>query len=618
MRPKGIVGLAVVVLLFIGIAYLLSDKFIERGIEKGGEAVVGAKVEVDNLDFRPVDLFVSLRRMQVTNPNDTWKNLFETRRLAFDMATEPLLSRKKIIINEVSIADVRIGTKRETDGKLPEKKKDSKAGWVDKAAESLKRQVASAPILSLGILNKKINVDNILQSVDLKSVDRIEDFKQDIKQTQEEWEKEISEFDPKNDLAKVESQVNELKTQEIKGATDLISAAEKTKRVYDTANELKKSIEQKKSQAIEDFKRMKTTFASVDNWIADDFNSLKSRANLGDFTPQNIGVMLFGKKIVQSILDLLPFIETARKYMPVAQQVMKSGKVERPPRLQGQDVIFPLRVPQPDFLIEHIFISGATNQEDTSKVLHLSGQVNGITSHPRVYGKPLTFQLKAQFLRSNAYQITGEFDHTGDIPSERFEVRASGVRLGQVELPARPYLPSKIHAGKADVITDFRLKGKELGFKLALNARPVDFSFADSLKRDDVISRVTTGVFDSIDLLQLSASISGPVDDLKLKINSNIDNILADRIKAVIGESAKAARAEIQKRLTAIVAPKKQEVETLIGNFQNEVLGEINKIENGIDSKLTFLDEKKQELQKKLTEEKAKDVTKKLKDIFKN
>jgi uncharacterized protein (TIGR03545 family) len=623
MRPKGLIGLAVIILLVVGIAYLLSDRFIESHLESAGESIVGARVEIDNLNFSLAGLSISLDRLQVTNPNDTWKNMFETGKMAFDMEAAPL-ARKKVIINNITIADIRVGTKRVTDGALPPRPQEPPPEWMQKISANLKQKVDALPVLNVGMLKQQINIDSLMAFFDIQSVQRIEAFKFTIDSTQQYWRTAIAEFDPKNDLAQIETQINELRSTQISGVENLVSALDKSKRIYETLDAHKKNIEQKKNFAVQDFKGFANTIGSIDNWITDDFNAVKSKANLPDFSPQNIGNMLFGKNIVDQILNLLPYIDKVREYMPVAkkaQQLAGAGKVQNPPRLAGQDIDFPLREVKPKFLIEQILVSGATNQQDTSKVLRLAGQVNGITSQPPVYGKPLDFQLDARLPNANAYQLTGEIDHTTEIPAERFQFKASAIPMGSIQLPERPYLPARIDLQRADVTTRFSLVADQIDFQIGLEARPVSFAFAENLMRDDVISRVTSGVFNSIDLLNVSARVSGTPDNLDLHIGSNIDNLLAERMKGVLGESVKAARAEIEKRINAIVQPKKQEALALVSKFENQILGEINTIENSINSKLAFLDEKKKELEDRIKTEKEKglkEAGKKLKDLIKN
>ena len=60
MRPKGVFGLVVVILLLVRITYLISDDLIETGIERSGESIIGARVEIDNLKFSLATLAISL------------------------------------------------------------------------------------------------------------------------------------------------------------------------------------------------------------------------------------------------------------------------------------------------------------------------------------------------------------------------------------------------------------------------------------------------------------------------------------------------------------------------------------------------------------------------------
>ena len=620
MRPKGLVGLGVLLLLWVIIAYFFSDQLVERGLERTGTSMVGAKVEVDNLHFSLIDLAISLDRLQVTNPNDTWKNLFETGRMAFDMEPPPI-SRKKIVINDITVADIRIGTKRETDGRVPQGPGDSKPGWIEKAKASLEERIAVVPVLNFAILNRKVNVDSLLANVDLQSTQRLQSLKREADSTATKWRNIFANFDPQNNLEKIATEIKQIKPQEIKGLEGLVSTLERSKRVYTTLSTFKKDISEKKQLVTHDLKQLTGALAEADNLIAEDFDNLKKQVNLGDFTPQNIGAMIFGESLIERFLDLLPYIDLARKYLPVAKEWVSMTKVESPPRFEGQDIRFPLQGARPEFLIEKILISGATNHQDTSRVWSLSGEVKGITSHPRLYGNPLKFRLGVKSPESGSYRLTGSFDHTGDIPEERFEVTASGLQLGAVDLPPRPYLPSRIDITSSDITANLTIAGEQFDFRLDFAARPVGFAFEDSLLKNDVISKLTTSVFGTVDLLNLSAQITGSAGDLDLSITSNLDKVLASRIQAVIGESAKVARAEIKKRLDSVVQPKKKDTAALVGKYQSQINSEIKKLENGINEQLALVDRKKKEMEARIKKEKEKGIkaiTKKLKGLIKN
>ncbi|OQX58358.1 hypothetical protein B5M50_04465, partial [candidate division KSB1 bacterium 4484_219] len=133
MRWKGLIFLATLVAIFIALSMFFIDKWIESGLEKAAQAIVGARVEIDNLDFSLTGLSIKWDRLQVTDPNNTMRNLIETGRTAFKM-NAPALFRKRYIIEEMTLVDVRTGTSRKYDGALPKtpKKKKTKPDVIDK------------------------------------------------------------------------------------------------------------------------------------------------------------------------------------------------------------------------------------------------------------------------------------------------------------------------------------------------------------------------------------------------------------------------------------------------------------------------------------------------------
>lgn len=619
MRPKAIIALAVIAVILFVFIYIFSDRLIEGTIENMGESIVGAKVEVDNLNFSLADLALSFDRLQVTNPSDTWKNLFETGRVSFDVDYNPLF-RKKIVIKDITIADIRVATKRQTDGKLAKKKALPK--WLIETKENLERQIAAVPVLNLGALKRKVNVDSLIALFDIESVSKIEAAKHNAAASFTMWQTTISDFKPKSEFQKLEKQVNELAVIDIEGVENLVSTLDKSKRLYNSLNEIKSGIDLKKKSSQEDFKAISSTFSQFDDWIRNDIDRIKSKANLGEFTPQNMGKMLFGDVVVKPTIQVLEYAHWARKYMPVVEKVKKllsSGKVENPPRFAGQDIRFFLRNAWPEFVMEHIFVSGASH-EDTSRAIRVSGEVNGVTNQPRLYGKSLNFILKAQRPNSKAYAFTGEFDHTGDIAKDRFQIKATGIQLKSINLPERAYLPIAVQAKRANVSVKFEFVGDQLDVHFNLSARPVHFEFAEEPGNNDVISKVTHDVFDSIEHLKISASLVGLIGGLKLKVSSNVDDILSKRIQGVIGESVQLARAEIDRKVRRLVEPKKQEALAFFNTHKNQISTEIASMEKFVDGKLAIVEKKKKEIEQKIEYKKKagiEELTDKVKDIFK-
>lgn len=108
MRKRFIYFILVPVLVLGLITYLFIDRWIESGLESAGEAIVGAKVEIDGLRVSLFPLALEFNRLQVANPHDPWKNIFETGkvRAALDMGQ---LLRNKYIIETMEVNNLILG-----------------------------------------------------------------------------------------------------------------------------------------------------------------------------------------------------------------------------------------------------------------------------------------------------------------------------------------------------------------------------------------------------------------------------------------------------------------------------------------------------------------------------
>ncbi len=124
MRKKFVLFIFIPLLILLVITYLFIDRWIESGLESVGEDIVGARVEIDNLNLGISPLGIRFDRLQVANPRDPWKNLFETGSVAFAMDFGQIL-RDKTIIETMEVNTLILGTRRTTNGSLPRARKES-------------------------------------------------------------------------------------------------------------------------------------------------------------------------------------------------------------------------------------------------------------------------------------------------------------------------------------------------------------------------------------------------------------------------------------------------------------------------------------------------------------
>ena len=109
----------------------------------------------------------------------------------------------------------------------------------------------------------------------------------------------------------------------------------------------------------------------------------------------------------------------------------------------------------------------------------------------------------------------------------------------------------------------------------------------------------------------------GPLD---VALETDLDNLLAERTRKVIGDEVNRLRAELKQKLDRKVGEKRQELERLFNQKKEEVNGKIKAYENVVQD----VQNKRKELEDKINAEKKKqeDALKKkgvdaLKNIFK-
>lgn len=161
IRWKALIPLVVLLVVVIGGTILFLDPAVRRGIEAGGTAAVGAKVDLAKAHVGVLDGHVTLSGLAVTDPSKPMTNLFEAEAIVFDVGILPALEGK-VVVDTVAARGIRFGTPRKTSGAIPRdpSPEDGEPGAVQKIVDDWMAQV-KVPPLSLSTLTQTVNVDAI-------------------------------------------------------------------------------------------------------------------------------------------------------------------------------------------------------------------------------------------------------------------------------------------------------------------------------------------------------------------------------------------------------------------------------------------------------------------------
>ena len=605
---KGALYFLLVLAVMVGvILYFFRDRRIEAYIERTASDMNGGKVEIDNLHFSVLNLTFKFDRLQWTDPEDRWRNWFETGPVEFSIEVRPLVW-KKLIIREMKVAGVMAGTKRATDGYWPSPPEEP--GIFDDVVNSLETEVRAMPAFNLDALKQKVNLDSLVNTDQLLVVQSATALRTDIDTTAANWQQWFKTYDAGAKIANLESQVKALTSTQVTDLNSLVSTLQKAKDLQTNARALQKEVADRRKRADGDFGRLTGVVKNLDNLAKEDFEAAKRKIGLSDFDFKEIGRLLFGNPFRDRFKETMKYVALCRRYLPTAQKLMAVNKVEKPPRLKGQDIPFPRTFAYPKFLLRNLHLSAAVGsavgQGRVAEALFVSGEAAGVTTEPAVYGRPTTVDLNLAKTGSNAYAVRGVFDHTGEIPADTLRLSAANFAIGAIDLKqTKAYLPAKLDGSRGSVNALLALRGSQLRASLELLMNNVSFEFAESAGSDRVAQAVRS-IFSPVEGFRISSLVEGPTNDLRFRISSNLDEIFAQRIRGLVQENLSRAQQELRQRIDKELAARRKQAEALLAEKQALVMNEVAKYDKMLQDQLAAVEAKKQEIEKRIEAEKKK------------
>ncbi len=610
MRWKGIITLMILVIIIGIISILFIDRWIESGLEKTGQAIVGAKVDIHGLDLGLSPLSIEWQRLQVTDPDRTMKNVIETGRTAFKLNV-PALLRKRIVIDEITLADVQSGTEREYDGALPKKKskkKKDKPGLFDKVKAKLDHRIDQLPVMQFDMsqVKRKMNLDSLFVLVDLKMVGRIDSVKTDIQKTSGKWDNFYRSFQPEEDLKSIRAEFASIEPEKIKTLPELYSALKKVQSAQKKLNTISETVQTKHKEIKTDFDRFSSYGKAVNGWFREDYQKVLQKAKLPDLSVTNIGNILFGGTVIRQVNKYIGAVQTVRKYMPKKSD---KPKKEKKPRMTGQNIHFVDHHRWPSFLIKKIHLSGQTGSSDQNPGLILQGEAQGVTSQPWVYGQPTLIDIVGKKADQRAISMNANLDHTTEISRDRFQVRFQNVSLNNVEIQKSRYLPQKIQKGKADIDCVVQFEEAKYTIRFDVVSRGLTFDFSE-IQSVNQFEKIVRDVIRRMDVITLQTTIRGDGDDLTLKMDSNIDERISQELKRIGAKALADAQNRIKARIQKTRQEKEKELDQLYQEKRGQIEGIIEKYEKEVETQKMIVLGKIEKIQKDIEAKKSKEEDK--------
>jgi len=609
LRWKGLIFIAAI----LGIGFILSliftDAWLERRLENVGSSIVGAKVEIDHLDFSLIGVHLRWDSLQVTDPKDTWKNILTTGRSEFNMEFLSLLS-KKYILENFQLSDLGSGSKRTTDGKIEKhKKKPSKPGFFSKTMQKLENDVSRAPAWNLGQYKRKVNVDSLVVLLDLQSPQKIDSLKKDLQTKYAHWDSVFTNVQFDQDYRTLEAGIKSMNPAEIKTLDGLQTALNTINKAKSKVDSLQKAVSVTKANFTADLAFSQGSLKRVDQWIAEDYANALDKAKLPDVNKQNIGRFIFGSKIIHQFNRILGIIGIVRNYAEKFQS--DKPKKEKPSRLKGQNIHFFKKNAKPDFWAKKIHLSGKTQ-----KGLSFAGEVDNLVSNQRLVGKTTTIAIKGSRADGSALNLNGELNYLNEVPREAFSLEMKKIPLNNVKLADSPLLPNKVQSGVGSLNAELDITGEQLYSQIKFRASDPKFAARANEGELNALEKNVQKVIRNASTVDFYADIKNENNDLAFSVHSNLDDLFAQQLQSALSTEVEKAKQKVRANVNKRVQKYRDGLQSFISERQATLESLMENYEKMAAEKVRLVDDKKKELKARIDQEKKKG-TKRLQDEVK-
>ncbi|MDD2804448.1 MAG: TIGR03545 family protein [Elusimicrobiales bacterium] len=543
--------LALIVLVW-AFFFFAFDPLLKWGLIKGIEKGAKARTEIASVRTTVLPPSLSVKGLAVGDAASEFTNLCEFSSLEFRLEGRPLLE-KKFVIDRAALAGLKFGTPRKTSARLPLAKEEPPSEFA-KEVQDTSRNFAldrAADVKSGAVDSYKVEPDS-LESIKL------------AKELERKYEEDYKKLFEQADVARYQARMDALKAdyEKAKGESNI---AKQAKDYAAAGKELKKltaDFKKDKEEVQKALDEARSAMKALEEARRRDTAGVLARLKLPSLDKASLARMLAGPAIASKTEKAMKWLAIARRYMPQSA----SAKTLAAESARGRVVHFPKEKAWPSFLIRELEVSG---ELDLGEPLDYSGRIEGITTQPKIYGKPLVADIKgakgARSLQANAL-----VDATGDALAARALLTYTGMAVKDLRLGSENSFLVDIKGtgnfdGKAEV------RGGNLSGKAVFNVAGASFSpKADAVKTPQVRSALL-GAFDSLKSASLWTDIGGTLKAPKFSVDTDLAGALSAGFSKALGAEVKKAQDEAAKKVDAALEPYKNKLDKLTASNEAKI-----------------------------------------------
>ncbi|MBV1871221.1 MAG: TIGR03545 family protein [Gammaproteobacteria bacterium] len=526
-RWQGALGFIAVVGVVLSTAWFFLDNWIHYAIERSGEDLVGAKVELDQVNTTLFPLGLELINLQVADSDEPFKNLIQIETIRTHI--DPLyLLMGQAIFDEAEILVVQFETERQTSGALRDSQSRSASKETSSVVEGVLEDVGVTPP----------SVDSILEKETLVTQTNAEALDELYQQCERAGNEAKRRIPDKKRLKQYENRLQLIIKGKMESVADFKKRKRDLKQLKTEIRATKKQIDTSKAKLLSCRSDFNKALKELRKSPKEDLKRLKNKYQFSENGASNFSRLLFGDEAEKKLNEAMTW------YKRLAPILLESDpKEDESARYLGRNIHYGGVNPLPDFLIRSAKIS-----------VHLAngvyvGELRDITHQQNILGRPLLLNLTGRDLKElEAFSLEGTFDRrVKNKGKDTLSLMVDGVQVSDLKLMSLKGKAFHLAAAKAHLKAQATYYQQNLD--LTSNMEFVNARFTGGGKKG--IEKQLGLALASIDQFNLDAKASGPLDDLDVNLKSNLDKKVGKAISMRMKQKQKEMEKKLEKKINA-------------------------------------------------------------------
>ncbi|MDD5304059.1 MAG: hypothetical protein PHS14_13240, partial [Elusimicrobia bacterium] len=254
-----------------------------------------------------------------------------------------------------------------------------------------------------------------------------------------------------------------------------------------------------------------------------------------------------------------------------------------PQRRAGVNIEFPRAHAYPQYLLENARITG-TLDGVMGGALDLKGVLDGVTSNPKLYGKPATLTLAGKSASGPAVTLAGRLDQQKDPVGVALDFTGQGFSLAGTSL-GDGEVGGTLTAGAAKLRGHIASAGDEWTGEVFVEASGVVLEPKVALS--GAAGALVADALKSLTGFHVRVGISGREDDLKLAFSSNAGEAVAAAMRKAVSGQLEAQKKILEGKLAALYGSKPADAQASVDGLSAKLLGPLDAQKGALNKQLS-------------------------------